>query len=41
MDLESHIKDVFKLNIVSIVKNNESSDGNVYNIKTNNNDYIA
>ena len=41
MDLESHIKDVFKLNIVSIFKNNESTDGNVYNIKTNNNDYIA
>ena len=41
MNLESHIKDVFKLNIVSFVKNNESSDGNVYNIKTNDNKYIA
>lgn len=41
MDLKSHIKDVFKLNIVSIVKNSESSDGNVYNIKTDNNKYIA
>lgn len=41
MNLELHIKDIYKLNIVSIVKNNESSDGNVYNIKTNNNKYIA
>ena len=41
MDLELNIKDIYKLNIVSIVKNNESSDGNVYNIKTDNNKYIA
>lgn len=41
MDLELHIKNVFKLNIVSIIKNDKSSDGNVYNIKTDNNKYIA
>ena len=41
MNLELHIKDVFKLNIVSIVKIDESSEGNVYNIKTDNNKYIA
>ena len=41
MNLKLHIKDVFKLNIVSVVKNDESSEGNVYNIKTDNNYYIA
>lgn len=41
MNLEKIIKDNYNLDIINITKNEDSSDGNVYNIKTNNNKYIA
>ena len=41
MNLESIIKDNYNLNIISINKNEDSTDGNVYNIKTLNSKYIA
>lgn len=41
MDLEKIIKDNYNLDIISITKNEDSSDGNVYNIKTKDNKYIA
>ena len=41
MKLEECIRKNYGLDIVSITKNEDSSDGNVYNIKTSNNKYIA
>ncbi len=40
MNLEKRIKDNYNLDIIDITKNEDSSDGNVYNIKTSNNKYI-
>lgn len=40
MNLFDTIKNNYSLDIISIVKNDESSDGNVYNIRTSNNKYI-
>lgn len=39
-NLESIIKNNYNFNIISILKNEESTDGNVYNIKTDNSKYI-
>lgn len=39
-ELENRIINNYDLNITSIVKNEESTDGNVYNIKTDNSKYI-
>ena len=41
MNLEKIIKDNYNLDIINITKNEDSSDGNVYNIKTKDNKYIA
>lgn len=40
MSLFDSIKNDFNLDIISIVKNDESSDGNVYNIITADDKYI-
>ena len=40
MNLFDSIKINYSLDIISIVKNDESSDGNVYNIKTSDDKYI-
>ena len=41
MNLESIIKDNYNLNIISIYKNEDSTDGNVYNIEASDNKYIV
>ena len=41
MDLENVIKNNYNLDIISIIKNEDSTDGNVYNIDTSSNKYIV
>ena len=41
MNLENIIKNNYNLNIISVDKNEDSTDGNVYDIRTSNDRYIA
>ena len=41
MDLEKFIKNNYDLDVISVMKNKDSSDGNVYDVKTSDNKYIA
>ena len=40
MNFENIVKSSYNLNILSIKKNEDSTDGNVYNIETSDNKYI-
>ena len=41
MNLETIIKENYFLDLISLEKNNDSSDGNVYNVETLNNKFIV
>ena len=39
--MENVIKSEYDLDIINIIKNEDSTDGNVYNIETSSNKYIV